>query len=166
MWIWGGGVAPICSIRGCATWQVWFGEKLPYTRVHFWSFALHSWKWYYALCILILLAHNIYSMEHVWRIHQSVYITQTLGHMRIHCISLITSTLHKLHGGCVTSASRIHCIYFIEHMWHIPTDVYTTHKSLFMWIHYIYTMVYTQHMHHGGCVMHTWSCICRAILRS
>ncbi len=26
--------------------------------------ALHSWKRYYALCILILLAHNVYSMEH------------------------------------------------------------------------------------------------------
>ncbi len=35
-----------------------------------------------------------------------------------------------------------------------------------MWIHYIivYTMVYTQLMHHGGRVMHTWNCICRAIL--
>ncbi len=29
------------------------------------SNVLHSWKRYYALCILILLAHNIYSMEHV-----------------------------------------------------------------------------------------------------
>ncbi len=86
--------------------------------------------------------------------------------MRIHYISFMTSTLHILHGGCVTRASRMHCIYFIEHMWHIPTDVYTTHKSSFMWIHQIYTMVYTQHMHHGGRVMHTWSCICRAISRS
>ncbi len=34
----GGGVLPICGVRGCATWQVWFGEKLPYTRVHIWNF--------------------------------------------------------------------------------------------------------------------------------
>ncbi len=84
----------------------------------------------------------------------------------MHYISFITSTLHILHGGCITRVSRIHCIYFIEHTWHIPTDVYTTHKSPYMWIHYICTMVYTKHMHHGGRVMHTWSCICRAILRS
>ena len=40
--------------------------------------------WYYVLCISILLAHSIYSMERVWCIHHSVhgvYITQTLGHM-------------------------------------------------------------------------------------
>ncbi len=110
----------------------------------------------YVLCMLVLLTHNIYSMEHVWRIHQSVYITQTLGHVMIHYISFITFTLHILHGGCVMRVSRIHIIYFIEHMWHIPTDVHTTHKSLFMWIHYIYIMVYTQHMHHGGRVMHMW----------
>ncbi len=73
---------------------------------------LHSFKRYYALCILILLAHNVYSIEHAWRIHQSVYITQTLGHMRIH----YTTTLDIRHGGCVTCASRIHCIYFIEHI--------------------------------------------------
>ncbi len=35
-----GGVLPICGIRGCATWQVWFGRKLPYIRVHIWDFAL------------------------------------------------------------------------------------------------------------------------------
>ncbi len=29
----GGGVLPIRGIRGCATWQVWFGKKLPYIRV-------------------------------------------------------------------------------------------------------------------------------------
>ncbi len=34
----------------------------------------------------------------------------------------LTSPLHILHGGCVTRASHIHCIYFIEHMWHMPTD--------------------------------------------
>ncbi len=72
---------------------------------------LHSWKRYYALCILILLAHNVYSMEHAWRIHQSICITQTLGHMRIHYTSFITSTLHILHGGCVTRTSCIHSIY-------------------------------------------------------
>ncbi len=115
---------------------------------------LHSWKRYYALCILILLAHNIYSIEHVWRIHQSVYITQTLGHMRIHYTSFITSTLHILHGGCVTRASRIHCIYFIEHMWHIPTDVYTTHKSPLCG----YT-TYTPWCIHSICTMEDVSCI-------
>ena len=92
-----------------------------------------------------ILAHNIYSMVHVWHTHQSVYITQTLGHMRIHYISFITSTLHILHGGCVTHTSHIHCIYFVDHMCHISTDVpvYTTHKSLFMRIHHIYIMAYT-----------------------
>ncbi len=86
--------------------------------------------------------------------------------IRIHYISFMTSTLHILHGGCVTHTSRIHCTYFIEHMWHIPTDVYITHKSSFTWIHYIYTMLSTQHMHHGGRVMHMWRSICRAISRS
>ncbi len=118
---------------------------------------IHSWKRYYVLCILILLAHNIYSMEHVSRIHQSIYITETLGHIKIHYISFITSTLHTciLHGGCVMRASCIHCIYFIEHTWHIHTDVHTTHKSLFMGIHYTYIMVYTQHI----CTMEDLSCI-------
>ncbi len=85
--------------------------------------------------------------EDTLHILHNIYSTYTSWRM---CHARVTHTLHIL----------------IEHMWHIPTDVYTTHKSPFMWIHYIYTMVYTQHMPHGGRVMHTWSCICRAILRS
>ncbi len=51
----------------------------------------------------------------------------------------------------VSCASSIHCIYFIEHMWHIPTDVHTTHKSSYMWIHYIYIMVYTAYAPWSTC---------------
>ena len=121
------------------------------SRMYTWI-VLHSWKRYNALCILILLAHNGCFMEDVWRIHQSVYITQTLGHIRTHYTSFITSTLHILYGGCVTRASHIHCIYFIEHMWHIPTDVNTTHKSCG------YT-TYTPWCIHSICTMEDVSCI-------
>ena len=38
----GGRVFPIRGIHGCATWQVRFGEKLPYIRVHIWYFALQK----------------------------------------------------------------------------------------------------------------------------
>ncbi len=103
---------------------------------------IHSWKRHYALCILILLAHNICSMEHVWRIHQSVYITQTLGHMKIHYISFITSTLHILHGGCLTRASRIHCIYFISRAY-VAFTHWCTHHT------YITVYVDTLHIQHG-----------------
>ncbi len=40
-------------------------------------------------------------------------------------------------------------------MWHIPTDVYTTHKSSFMWIHYIYTPWCI----HSICTMEDMLCI-------
>ena len=86
--------------------------------------------------------------------------------MRMHHIYSMTSTLHIHRGGCVTRASHMHSIYIIEHTWHILLDADTTHKSVFMWLQYIYTMVYTQHMHHGGRVTHTWSSICRAIILS
>ena len=54
---------------------------------------------------------------------------------------------------------HMHSIYFIEHMWHTLIDAYTTHESVFMCLHYIYIMLYTQHMHHGGRVTHAWSSI-------
>ena len=75
--------------------------------------------------------------------------------MRTHYTSFITSTLHILHGGCVTRVSRIHCIYFIEHMWHIPTDVYTPHIN-----HPLcgYT-TYTPWCIHSICTMEDVSCI-------
>ena len=56
--------------------------------------------------------------------------------------------------------SHIHSVYFIVY---ILTDVYTTHKSVLMWLPYIYTMVYT---HHGESVTHVWSSIYRAIIQS
>ncbi len=68
---------------------------------------------------LILLAHSIYSMEHVWHTHQSVYITQTLGHMRIHYISFIKSTLHILRGGC-----HVHVTHTL-HIFHRAYVAYT-----------------------------------------
>ncbi len=56
---------------------------------------IHSWKRYYALCILILLAHNIYSIKHVWRMHQSVYIT----HKSLIC-GYTTYTPWYIHSIC------------------------------------------------------------------
>ncbi len=66
------------------------------------------------------ILHNIYSTYTSWRV----------------CHVRVTHTQHILHSAYI-------------YIWHIPTDVYTTHKSPFMWIHYIYSMMYTQHMHHG-----------------
>ena len=48
--------------------------------------------------------------------------------MKIHYIYSMASTLHIHPGVFVISVSHIYSINFIEHMWLILTDVYTTHE--------------------------------------
>ncbi len=127
----------------------WTFDVIPYLALwHTWPWTLGSRGYISGIDYTQHTLHNMYSMEHCDTHTWIIYHTNTGGTLwpwHLLYIYSMTSTLHTHHGGCVTCVSHTHSEYFLEHMWHILTDVYTTHESVFMWIHYIHNGVYTAH---------------------